>query len=157
MSKRKDVNAASARAQTSLTDIRTVLEEELDWVYEEQRRCRALIRDAVSRLSDAFVRMRENAPEADADSAAQVARAAAFQQASSEAIKALQFEDIAAQGLEGAEQGIEYLKELLAELDRDLPSRDRIASILRRHRRMRAERRNRDEQSDMSDHDIDLF
>jgi hypothetical protein len=152
--RRRNGSLGASGSGVTLADIRSVIEEELDWVGDEQRRCRSLIHDAVARLSDAFVRMRESASGPGAGDAE---GAEAFRQASAEAIKALQFEDIAAQGLRGAERDIEHLKELLAELDSASPSRDRIAEILRRHRRTRDERRNRDEQDDMSDHDIDLF
>jgi hypothetical protein len=152
--RRRDRSLGASESGVTLADIRSVIEEELEWVGDEHRRCRSLIHDAVARLSDAFVRMRECGLASDSENAE---RAEAFRQASAEAITALQFEDIAAQGLRGAERDIEHLKELLAELDSASPSRDRIAEILRRHRRTRDERRNRDEQDDMSDHDIDLF
>lgn len=135
-----------------LGELFTALREEMRWVREEQDRCRLLLRDAVERLHADFDRMRAMAPN---DGAA--AKPSAFEGAVDDAIQALQFEDIAAQTLAGAEQGLEHLERLLAELEDAPPSRERAAAILREHREMRRKRRNRDVQRSMDSGDVDLF
>lgn len=137
-------------------ELGTMLGEELAEVEEEIERVAGIISEAVGKLSSSFDQMHQLAggmPRADHGDSPDTD----LEQAVSEAVQALQFEDIAAQALAEAMRSISYLRDVAEEVRTVDDAGELAARISRYHRTWAKMRRRAVLQKNLDTGSVDLF
>lgn len=136
-------------------ELGTILECELAHVEEEVLRVRGIVADAIVTLSSSFDRLyhlqsvdaTESGVNSDSDR----------DQAASDAIRALQFEDISTQALNEALGSVAYLRRLAAEIKTARDTDDLALRISTQHEAWEKLRRKAVLQENLDEGSVDLF
>ncbi|MHA7815418.1 MAG: hypothetical protein ACX93N_03010 [Pseudohaliea sp.] len=148
-----EAGADGAPAVEACKELGTMLGSELGQVDEEIERVAEIIAEAVGALSSGFDELYRLAGQQPAEPG----RQEELEQAVSDAVRALQFEDIASQALAEARRSVAYLRDVAEEVKTVRDTGDLANRISRQHEAWSKLRRKAVLQKNLDEGSVDLF
>ena len=149
--------APTAPAVHACNELGAMFGSELAEVEEEIERVGSIIGEAVGTLSTGFDRIHAITARQRGGMALSSEDAGELEQAVSSVVRALQFEDIAAQALAEARRSLAYLRDVAEEVEAVHDASELAAKISREHAHWSHMRRKAVLQKDLDEGDVDLF